>query len=232
MRTSRARPWVAALVFGTAGVFPLQAQVDYRNSDDLRPTRVADAYPIERFAFEFSAGGRLRGGDAAASPHLEYGLFRNFMVGVGGEFGAAGSHAEVSALWNARRETPGFPALSFSAAVGEDPVIGVLATRSFGLTRLHFNGGLDLSGPADWWGGVAADWTLFRTSTLVVSELVAERVAQRVEWSAAVGVRRQITPTVVLHGGVSQGLGRLGTEFNLGLSYAFAIAGLMARGSR
>lgn len=232
MGTSLARPWVAALLFGSAGAFPLQAQVDYRNLDDLRPTRVTDAYPIERFAFEFSAGGRLRGGEGAAAPHLEYGLFRNFMVGVGGEFGAAESHAEVSALWNARRETPGFPAVSVSAAVGQDPVIGLLATRSFGLTRLHLNGGLDLSGPADWWGGVAADWTLFRTSTLVVSELVAERVAQTVEWSAALGLRRQITPTVVLHGGVSQGFGGLGTEFNLGLSYAFAIPGLLPRGSR
>ena len=234
MESSRSWLLAAVLLLGMPAARPLVAQVDYRNLDDGRPTRVTDAYPVERFAFEFSVGGRLRGRQGFASPHLEYGVVRNLMVGVGAELGAPGSHAEVSALWNARRETPGFPAVSVSAAIGLDPVIGLLATRSFGLARLHFNGALDLSGPAGWWGGLAADRTLFRRSTLVVTEVVAERVGggQPVEWSAAVGLRRQITPTVVLHGGASQGFGRLGTEINFGLSYAFAIAGLMPRGPR
>jgi hypothetical protein len=30
----------------------LAAQMDYRNLDDDRPTRVEDAYPAERYAFE------------------------------------------------------------------------------------------------------------------------------------------------------------------------------------
>lgn len=236
MGTSRTRRFVAALVLGMAGAPALPAQVDYRNLDDARPSRVTDAYPVERYAFELSVGGRLRTNgvtEAGASPHLEYGIFRNLMIGIGAELRDEGSHLEASAFWNARRETPGFPAVSVAASVGEDPLVRFLATRSFGLSRLHFNTGLDLSGPTDWWGGLAWDRTLFRTSTLVVGELVAERTGpgQGVELSAGFGLRRQVTPTVVLHGGVSQGLGKLGTEFNLGLSHAFAIGGLM-RGAR
>jgi hypothetical protein len=238
METSRSRRFVAALVLGMAGAPALLAQVDYRNLDDARPSRVTDAYPIERFAFELSVGGKLRTGTGVtqgqASPHLEYGILRNVMVGIGAELMDEGSHFEASAFWNARRETPGFPAVSVAASVGEDPLVRFLATRSFGLSRLHFNSGLDLSGPADWWGGLAWDRTLFRTSTLVVGEVVAERVGpgQGVEWSAGLGLRRQLTPTVVIHGGVNQGLGSSGTEFSLGLSHAFAIAGLMRGGRR
>lgn len=238
METSRSRLLAAALALGAAGATPLWGQVDYRNLDGGRPTRVTDAYPVERYAFELSMGGRVRsdrdGTSGAAAPHLEYGIARNVMIGVGAELMSGASHLEVSAFWNARRETPGFPAVSVSGSVGEDPAVGVLATRSFGLSRLHFNGGAGFSGSTDWWGGLAWDRTLFRASTLLVSELVAERVpgpGQAVEWSAALGVRRQITPTVVLHGGISQGLGRLGTELSLGLSHAFAVAGLI-RGGR
>jgi hypothetical protein len=32
---------------------PLPAQLDYRNLDDDRPTVTEDAYPVERYAFEF-----------------------------------------------------------------------------------------------------------------------------------------------------------------------------------
>ncbi len=238
MGTSRSRRFVAALVLGMAGAPALPAQVDYRNLDDARPSRVTDAYPVERFAFELSMGGRLRTGNGVtegrASPHLEYGIFRNVMIGIGAELMDEGSHFEASAFWNARRETAGFPAVSLAASVGEDPLVRFLATRSFGLSRLHFNTGLDLSGPADWWGGLAWDRTLFRTSTLVVGELVAERVGpgQRVDWSAGLGLRRQLTQTVVIHGGVSQGLSGSGTEFSLGLSHAFAVAGLMRGAGR
>ena len=238
MGISRSRPWAAALLLGIGGAPPLAGQVDYRNLDDVRPTRVTDAYPVERYAFELSMSGRLRTGagqtEGLAAPHLEYGIARNVMIGVGAELAERGSHLEVSAFWNARRETPGFPALSVAASVGEDPLVRLLATRSFGLSRLHLNGGLDLSGPADWWGGLAFDRTLFRTSNLLVSELIAEQVGRgrSVEWTAGLGFRRQITPTVVLHGGVSQGLGHSGTEFNLGLSHAFAMAGLMRGGRR
>jgi hypothetical protein len=84
--TSSGRLFVAAALL-VAGPTILAAQIDYRNLDDDRPTRVEDAYPAERYAFEFIipyAVERERGGAwIHASPiELEYGVFRNAHVGV------------------------------------------------------------------------------------------------------------------------------------------------------
>ncbi len=252
---------VSALAIGVA---PLAAQIDYRNLDVGRPVRVTDAYPVERFAFELSLPYAAGRGDGAVrhtvSPHLEYGIHRNLMVGVGFEVdlhrtgGSAGlAAAELGALWNVRRETPSLPAIAFSLEAaqplrdgrfGRDVEVTLtgLATRSIGRSRLHLNGVVGLLVPeashlgTPWWAGVAWDRTLFRSSTLVIAEVVVNRDAGAlpVTWSAGAGVRRQLTPTVVGAIGVAQALDDFdaGTSLTVSLSHAFAVRSLMRRGVR
>jgi hypothetical protein len=86
----------------------------------------------------------------------------------------------------------------------------------------------------DWAMSVAADRTLLRQSLLVIGELGVLEAASNAptEVTAAVGVRYQLTPTLVLDAGVSR---RLADEagpdlgLTLGLSHAFALAGLLPR---
>ncbi len=244
------------------------AQIDYRNLDDDRPVHVEDAYPLERFAFELITpyrGVRARSGEAlhAFIPELEYGVLRNAQLGVklpfaardeGGSTSWGLSGARLFALYNVNTESPRLPAVSVrgdvvfplgsfggSAARGS---VKVLATRSFGRSRLHLNAEYGfgagetalVEGVDRWWYGAALDRTLFRHSTLVVAELYALRESngEPVEVNATVGVRYQWTPTIVLDVGVARGLRRgLGpdVEVTLGLSRAFAVPWLMPRGT-
>src|SRR5919206_134066 len=68
---------------------PASAQIDYRNLDDERPVTTEDAYPIERYAFEFLAPYRFereRGGERRHvwPLELEYGVWDNTEIGVAG----------------------------------------------------------------------------------------------------------------------------------------------------
>lgn len=239
----------------------LAAQIDYRNLDDGRPSRVTDAVAVERYAFELSLPWRFSSGRGSSAhtlaPALEYGIARNLVVGVDLELvadrGGAGapigeSHAGLSLFYNARRETPGAPALSFELEVGQPTAASLLsdlgatltgiATRSLGRSRWHANLAARVGGPdaepdgaaePRWWAGLAWDYTLYRTSTLLVAELVAEDGPGETRWAVGAGVRRQLTPTVVLHAGLARRLDRGPgtTSVTLGLSHAFAVAGLM-----
>lgn len=254
-------PWLVATAFAAFGsTVPLAAQIDYRNLDGHRPTRVTDAYPIERYAFELTLPyGFSRASGVSThtvSPHLEYGIGRNLMVGFGAEIAdrAAETTLGVGGLWNVRRETPSWPGFGLSfevtqpldgARFGADAsvALGALATRSVGRSRLHLNAAAAVLRPdaaarwtePAWWAGLAWDYTLFRTSTLLVAELFAEDHGggEEVDWVAGFGARRQLTPTLVIHGGIERSLrsGRSATEINLGLSHAFAVRALM-RGGR
>lgn len=139
------------------------AQLDYRNLDDDRPTLMEDAYPVERYAFEFLAAWRYtrsRGGDRVHSfiSELEHGLFANFHLGLklpvartetgsGAEWGIAGLRA--FALYNFNTESRWLPALALRAdaafpvgrLAGEGTRITAkgIATRSWGPTRMHVN---------------------------------------------------------------------------------------------
>src|SRR5438067_1610430 len=82
------RRGLGALALGLAGgPVALAAQIDYRNLEDHRPTRVEDAYPIERYGFELSlpyvftaAPGSVR--SHRLSPELEYGFARGAAAGL------------------------------------------------------------------------------------------------------------------------------------------------------
>jgi hypothetical protein len=121
-----------------------------------------------------------------------------------------------------------------------------LATRSFGARRLHFNALVALETPDSpgeaetvprWWLGLALDQTVIRRSLLLVAQgsVSSERIGMPPGYSIGGGIRRQLTPTLV----VDLGLGwdfrrrtRSGTTLTLGLSHSFAVASLMPGGSR
>lgn len=163
MRPTLARWSVAASVLVIALAVPAAAQIDYRNLDDDRPTRVEDAYPAERYAFEFLlpySFERERGGAWVQASILElaYGVLRNAHVAVkaplaavsnGGttDWGLSGIRA--LAVCNFNTESRRLPALSLrtdavfpvGGLAGSETHVGVqaIATRSWGRHRLHLN---------------------------------------------------------------------------------------------
>src|SRR5229473_6734689 len=146
----------AAAVVGLCGTRSLAAQTDYRNLDEGRPTRVEDAFPVERYAFEFLTSYALErepGGGIvhAFVPELEYGLVANGELGIaapvgildeGGITRAGLSGLRAFALYNFNSESAAVPALALRADVrlpagsfagGETRVtLKGIATRSWG----------------------------------------------------------------------------------------------------
>jgi hypothetical protein len=171
--------------------------------------------------------------------------------GADTDWGLAGVRALV--LYNFNTEGPWLPALSLRADL--DLPVGSLAadeasvsvkgilTRSWGRSRLHLNGAYRFGpegAPAaveaahQWWYGAALDRTLFRQSLLLVGEVYVARPADGVpvEVNASLGVRWQWRPTTVVDLGVTRGLrADYGPEVGVtvGLSHAFAVAGLLPR---
>ena len=85
MKTITRAALAAVALFGVPGA--VRAQTDYRNLDDDRPTRVEDAFPADRYAFEFLLPytyARAKGGGYvhATVPEIEYGMLRNFQLGI------------------------------------------------------------------------------------------------------------------------------------------------------
>jgi hypothetical protein len=253
-----------AILSAVIGLQSLAAQIDYRNLDDHRPVRTEDAYPIERFAFELVVPYEYDNGRDGAqlhlvAPELSYGLFPNTQVGLelpfaaldrpgGTDWGFAGPR--LFALYNFNTEGRTLPALALRMDVavpvgdlGADAVqltLKGIATRSWGLTRLHFNAAATVGREAgrpivdaepEWALSLAADRTLLRKSLLLIGEIGAleETSAAATEVTAALGLRYQLTPTLVFDTGLRRRLGAgagpdLGLTF--GLSHAFALAGL------
>ena len=264
MRTFCATAFAVGLGF-TISAGPLAAQIDYRNLDRERPTTTEDAYPVERHAFEVLLpfrSERERGGDRLhlVPLEIEYGIFDNTQVGVelpvagldrpnvDTEWGLAG--LSVFGLYNFNTEGPVLPAISLAAdlALPVGSLAGdqarfnlrAIATRSWGLTRVHLNAGgsfgsedrLGVEIAPRWNIGVATDRTFFRQSLLLVGELLAQRVVSGtpVEVNAAIGARYQLSPTLVLDGGVGRRLtADAGPDYEVtfGLSYAFGLPWLM-----
>jgi hypothetical protein len=149
---------------GTLTPRAVAAQADYRNLDDDRPTLIEDAYPTERWAFEFVVPFRFDQSGTrrtfATLPELTYGLLPDLHVGIKVPLAtlrtAAGtpeqrgvSGLRAFALWNFNTESSGLPALAVRSdlilpvgSLGESHTSVMLkgiATRSFGATRLHVN---------------------------------------------------------------------------------------------
>jgi hypothetical protein len=167
------------------------------------------------------------------------------------EWGLSG--LRVFALYNFNTESPLLPALSLRTDVtfpvgsfaGSETQVALkaIATRSWGRHRIHLNAAYRLGADGEpavvesadrWWYGAAVDRTLFRQSVLVIGEVYARRIieAAPVEVNASLGLRWQWRPTTVLDIGVSRRLrDNVGPDYavTVGISNAFAIAGLMPR---
>ncbi len=197
------------------------AQIDYRNLDDDRPTRVEDAYAVERYAFELIAPYRVERERDGSTLHAfiweaAYGLVRNGQIGVklptaatatGGQTRWGLSGLRVFALYNFNTESPVLPALSLRAdavlpvgSLGGENTRGSLkaiATRSFGRSRLHLNGevGLGPDGTAAAVEGASHWWygaALDRTFFRQSTLVVAEVYALRPTAAAPVQVHASI----------------------------------------
>lgn len=252
------------LLLGIGVTGALQAQIDYRNLDDERPLVSEDAYPIERYAFELlvpyryeaeAGGGRVH----ASVLELGYGIASNTQVGVhvpfavlddAGETKAGLAGIQPFALYNFNTEGRRLPALAVRGDVslptgslgGQSTrfTLRAIATRSWGLTRLHLNAirsfgpeeGLSVAEPARRWSYSAAlDRTILRHSVLLAAEVVASRAVRGapLEVNAGAGLRWQWTPTTVLDFGLSRRLRETGPDpgLTIGVSHAFALRGLM-----
>jgi hypothetical protein len=254
-----------AVVIALIPAGSLAAQIDYRNLDRERPVATEDAYPVERHAFELLLPLRSERERDGSRLHMvpleiEYGVFDNTQIGLGlplaaldrperdTEWGIAG--LDLFGLYNFNTEGPALPALSVGADLsfpvgslaGEDVAFTLrgIATRSWGVTRLHLNaarsfgsdGGAGVALAPRWSVGLAADRTLFRRSLLLVGELLTRRSARGapVEVNGAIGARYQLNPTLVLDAGIARRLrADAGPDYDLtiGLSHAFGLAWLM-----
>ncbi|MEP7325586.1 MAG: hypothetical protein ABI836_06535 [Gemmatimonadota bacterium] len=158
------------MVFGLAG--SALAQIDYRNLDDDRPVTTEDAYPVERYAFEFLLPYRFEAapGDFqvhSTVPEITYGLIRNAQVGVKLPFAVANEGVEtttglaglrVFGLYNFNSESRWLPAFALRgdagfpvgslAGEGSRFAVKLIATRSWGRMRIHVNGARGF-GPED-----------------------------------------------------------------------------------
>jgi len=257
----------AALAVGLSLAIPagsLAAQIDYRNLDRERPVATEDAYPVERHAFELLfplRTEREHGERLHVMPlELEYGIADNTQVGLAlpiaaledsgteTELGLAGLN--VFGLYNFNTEGPVLPAVSLGADLavpvgslaGDEARISVraVATRSWGLTRLHLNAVRSFGSESQpgvefaprWSYGLAVDRTLFRHSLLLVGEVLTQRDVRGapVELNVGIGARYQLSPTLVLDAGVARRLrSRAGPDYDLtvGLSHAFGLSWLM-----
>lgn len=168
-------------------------------------------------------------------------------------FGLAGVRA--FGLVNLTTERPSLPGLALrldgtlpaggQGGRGVAVMIQALASRSFGRNRLHLNAGAALAqaeepGAAEeiprWRAGLAADRTLIRSSMLLIGAVTVEQEARAAGAviTGAGGFRRQVTPTLVVDAGLSWAVQRgAGPRpgLTVGLSHAFAIAGLLPGGA-
>src|SRR5260370_4525173 len=119
----------AAVLVLLGGERSLAAQADYRNLDEGRPTRVEDAFPVERYAFEFVTSYALErdpGGGIvhAFVPELAYGIVANGELGItapvgllseGGVTRAGLAGLRAFALYNFNPEGAALPPLAVPA---------------------------------------------------------------------------------------------------------------------
>jgi hypothetical protein len=178
--------------------------------------------------------------------HLEAGIPLAF-VDRAGRRTAAAAGAEVSLFHNLNVETS-IPALALAADVlvplggfGPDkvyPSVKGIATKTFTGIRAHVNGrytfGDEPSGGGEvvhlsrWMAGLALDKTLPLRSLLMTGEVVAEQPihgADELEWSAAGGVRYQLSPRLAVDAGLGARISGSARPWyvTFGSAYAFGL---------
>ena len=135
----------------------------------------------------------------------------------------------------------------------DEPVFSAkgILTRTLRWARFHLNGQYTFGGDDDlglttipeegstpevhessrWLAGIAMDRTFPLASTLIGIELVAQKSQSYdadVEWSTALGIRRQLSPAFNVDAGIGKQLsGERGWFFTFGVAKAFAIRSLM-----
>lgn len=199
------------------------AQIDYRNLDDDRPVVTEDAYPVERYAFEFILPYHFEAEPGGASvhvtvPELAYGVLANTQIGIKAPIAAVSESGDTEAglsglrlftLYNFNTESRWLPALAVRGdlslplgSLGGDATrvtLKGIATRSWGATRAHVN----------------AAWSFGEDEPLAVAEPAAR-------WSASVAVDRAfIRRSLLLIGALSASEASSGspTEVNAALGF-------------
>jgi hypothetical protein len=186
--------------------------------------------------------------------HIELGVpvsysdVRSKKAGIGG--------LELAMLHNLNVETS-LPAFAVAADVllpvgshaPEEALVSAkaIATKTFRFARFHVNGQFWLNGSDDllpvegespahealaWLAGLAADKAYPLRSMLIGAELFAEKSnasGADVEWNAAAGVRKQLTPAFNMDFGVGKQLTGDDRKWfvTFGLSRMFAVRGLL-----
>lgn len=201
----------------------LAAQIDYRNLDDDRPVATEDAYPVERFAFEFILPYHFEAEPGGGSvhvtvPELAYGVLANTQIGIKAPIAAVAESGETEvglsglrlfALHNFNTESRWLPALALRGdlslplgSLGGDATratLKAIATRSWGATRAHVN----------------AAWSFGEDEPLAVAESAAR-------WSASVALDRAfIRRSLLLIGEISasEALSGSPTEVNAAVGF-------------
>ena len=173
-------------------------------------------------------------------------------AGAETEWGFGGPR--LLALYNFNTESPALPAVALRAdaslpigSLGGDETrvaLTAIATRSWGRTRAHLNAAVGIGADEDapesaavhaipaWRASAALDRTFLRRSLLLITGLSLREAGgdAATEVSVAAGARVQLTPTLVIDAGIERRLTRrAGADvgLTLGLTHAFALAGLM-----
>jgi hypothetical protein len=218
--------------------YNLDAGRPLRVEDALVIERHAFEWQVAPLRF---SGARGQGTAFAVEPELAWGILprTQLEVGVplrragdgGRAMGAAG--VDVSLLYALNAETMTWPglALSVGAVAPAGPfgpertlmTVGGIATRTMSAGRVHVNAqvtpGAATRGAYDeasrWRVGVAADRTFVVHSTLLGADVVAEKPlgGGDVQWSAALGMRRQVGPRSAVDLGVGRRLTHGGAWF-------------------
>lgn len=262
MRRLRAVPPTLGAILVLLFALPLIAQDDFRHLDEGRPTKIEDAYPLKFLEWEWQLGaeGRIDGNErygAESVFEFKVGAAPNLQIGVEGH-GAWERALSANAtgienfgthvLYNLNQEGRRFPALGLRGDVflpgigdlGRDGAGGrlkAMATRGFGITRLHVNAAREWhtagEGGDRWTGGLGFDRPLGFSSRTIVGDVYAESFDAggpvRV-WLDA-GMRLQMTKQTVLDFGASfrldewvDGVSNVGLI--VGLSRGFGFSGL------
>jgi len=246
---------LGAVLLGLVAPATIQAQTDHFNLEEGLPTRVEDAYPTAFRNREFQVGpqyDRSNGGKDRflLNPRLEIGPFRNAELGItvpvflGSADKTGSGDIRVDALYNFNTESLALPALAVAARAdfptgidrrGVDAEFKLLATRSIGnrLDRLHLNviymraGNPGPGERRDRYAVILGYSGRLGPDMILVANVLRELERDKGIESNLVelGVRRQVTPLLVVALGAGAGIGDESPDVRVtaGLQYTLTL---------